>query len=235
MMALPEQALAGDFRLIPIMLDFPAGVKSGVITLINEGVEKNSFQLTAAEWLQDKDGKDSFVGAPGLIYYPKIVTIDPGQRQVIRIGLKGPVSAVERTYRLFIEEMPDPQKVKKGVSVLIRFGAPLFVKPANEVLKGTIEHIALSHGTVSATVKNSGTVHFRIKNVVFTGKSADGNEIFSQEVEGWYLLHDASRPYQAAIPSDVCRKLSTIEINVDADILTLHERLGPITQEMCRP
>ena len=61
----------------------------------------------------------------------------------------------------------------------------------------------------------------KLRSVTFSGKAADGKELYSKEVAGWYILNGMSSSYEAEIPKDVCGQLAKIDINVrteDKDI-----------------
>lgn len=235
---LPRPAAAGEFRVMPISLEFEKEVKSGVITVANEGKDKLTLQISLSEWTQDVEGKDVYAESADLVFYPRIMTLEPKSQQIIRVGTKGTRSAAEKTYRLFIEEIPEPKRNENPegakVSVAIRFAPPLFVKPLAEAANGIIEKIDLSRGALIVKVKNTGNVHVTITAVAVRGLSSDGKEVFSREIAGWYLLHGASRAYTTGITADVCRKLSNLAIDVKTDQFTLNGSLA-VQKEMCSP
>ncbi len=224
----------GEFRVSPIRLDLDARAKSGVITVVNEAEEKLQCQLKAFEWTQDGEGKDVYTETQDIIFFPKLMTIDPKSDRIVRAGIKIPAVAKEKTYRLFIEEIPEPKKAEgTAVAVTIRFGVPIFVKPVKEEAKGTIEKITFSKGTVTISVKNTGNVHLIINSVNLLGKDAQGEKTFSKELSGWYLLNGVSRLYSAPIPPDVCTKTTTVEVEVRTDKLNLNSKLD-VDKSMCR-
>lgn len=204
---IPSTAFAGEWRVTPIRLEFDARAKSGVITLINEGDEKLNFQIKAAEWTQDAEGKDQYQETNELIFFPRIMALDKKEERVIRTGIRIPATTREKTYRLFIEEIPAPQKVEGTiVAINLRFGVPIFVKPLKVDPKGGIERIELSKGVLNASLKNMGNVHFVINSIDVRGKSSKGEEVFSKELSGWYLLSGVTRHYTMPIPEAVCKE-----------------------------
>ena len=239
MAVLPVLAAAGEFQVSPIMLDLGKANKSGTITVNNAGTDKINLQVQAMEWKQDAEGKDHYSETNDIIYFPKIVTVDKGDSQLIRVGIKEGLTEREKTYRLYIQEIPDPGKAapNKGkfqIAVMIRFGVPIFIKPLSENLKGIVDAVTVAKGTATAVVKNTGNVHFKITTVTIRGRMPDGQEVFSKELQGWYLLAGAVREYSAAIPQDVCVKLAQIEVSVKAEESTF-SGVQSITKEMCHP
>lgn len=228
-------AFSGEFRVTPIRLDFDRGAKSGVITIVNEGEDKLNVQMRAFEWSQDAEGKDQYTETNDIIYFPRIMSLDKKEEKIIRAGIKMPATAKEKTYRLFIEEIPQPKKDEGvNVAIAIRFGIPIFVKPLKEELKGEIEKVDLSKGVLNALIKNKGNTHFIIHSIDIKGKNEKGEEIFSKELSGWYLLSGVSRPYMVTIPEGTCKALSRLDIEAKTDRFKLNGKLD-VDQTMCNP
>jgi fimbrial chaperone protein len=232
---IPSIAFSGEFRVTPIRLDFDRGTKSGVITIVNEGGDKLNVQMRAFEWTQNADGKDQYTETNDIIFFPRIMTLEKSEDKILRAGIKIPATAKEKTYRLFIEEIPEPKKAEGvNVAIAIRFGVPIFVKPLKEEVKGEIEKVDLSKGTLNALVKNIGNSHFIINSVDIKGKNVKGEETFSKELSGWYLLSGVSRRYTITIPQEVCKALSKLDIEVKTDRFKLNGKLD-VDQAMCNP
>ena len=228
-------ALAGDFQVSPITLELGRGTNSGVFTVINEGQEKINFQIAVSEWTQDSTGKDVYSETTDIIFFPKIMTLEVGEQRVIRVGLKGPWGREEKTYRIFIEQIPSREKsAGVNIAVSIRFAPPIFVKPAEIKTSGAIDTIQLARGKISAVVRNTGNVHFRITSIWIKGRSASGAEVFSQEIAGWYLLNHVARNIEASFPQEKCEELSSIEIEAKMENFNLTGKMD-VQKGMCSP
>jgi fimbrial chaperone protein len=226
-------ALAGDFQVSPITLELAQGVNSGVFTVINEGQEKINFQITLSEWTQDSTGKDVYSESTDIIFFPKIMTLEVGEQRVIRVGLKGSRGLLEKTYRIFIEQIPSREKsTGVNIAVSIRFAPPIFVKPAEIKAGGAIDTIALAKGKISAIVRNTGNVHFRMTSILIKGRSVSGAEVFVKEIAGWYLLNHVARNIEASFPQEKCKELSSIEIEAKTEKFNLNGKLD-VQRGMC--
>lgn len=231
----PILALSGEFRVTPIRLDFDRGTKSGVVTIINEGSDKLNLQMKAFEWTQNVEGKDQYTETNDLIFFPRMMTLEKGDEKILRVGIRIPATTKEKTYRLFIEEIPEPRKAEGvNVAIAIRFGVPIFVKPLKEELKGEIEKIELSKGVLNIVIKNKGNTHFIIQSIDIKGKNARGEESFSRELSGWYLLSGVSRVSTLSIAKESCIDLTKIDLEVKTDRFTLNGKLD-VDQAMCIP
>lgn len=229
----PLPAAAG-WRVIPIRLDFDQQTRSGVITLTNDGETSITFAIEAVEWSQDEQGQDQYTPTQDLVFFPKILTIEPNKERVVRAGIRAPATKQEKTYRLFIKEAASSQKKPEGtaVSIAIKFGVPIFAKPGREEIKGEIRQTMVSNNQVRLTVANTGNGHFRIGTVRLAGENATGEAIFSQEVNGWYLLAGANKEFSFPFPAGTCLQLKTLNIQMNADRLYLDKKIE-IDPTMC--
>lgn len=232
---IPSIAFSGEFRVSPIRLEFDRTTRSGVITIVNEGNEKLNVQMKAFEWTQNAEGRDQYAETNDLIFFPRLMSLEKNEEKILRAGIRIPATTKEKTYRLFIEEIPEPRKAEGvNVAIAIRFGVPIFVKPLKEEVKGEIEKVELSKGVLNIDVRNRGNTHFIIQSIEVKGKNAKGEALFSKELSGWYLLAGVSRRHSLAIPQESCNELTKLEIEIKTDRLTLSGKLD-VDQAMCLP
>jgi fimbrial chaperone protein len=230
-----------NFQVQPTTMDLGRNVKSGVFSVINNGSDKIDFQVSVKEWNQDEKGKDVYVDTKEIVFFPKIMSVEANSQRAVRIGLKTPPSAREKTYRLFVEEIPSPKKttdveanknIKAGLTIAFRFAMPIFVKPLQPQESYVFEKIDMFKGGVKAIVKNTGNVHIKLRAVKFSGKTADGKEIYSKEVAGWYILNGLSIPYEADVPKEICGQLATIEVSAQTESSNINGTLN-VQKNMC--
>lgn len=223
---LPTLSLAGDWRVIPIRLDFDHQEKSGVIRLINNADTKLILQITAAEWTQDQEGADHYAETSDIIFFPKILTIPPKEERILRAGIKMPAVKVEKTYRIFIEEIPEPRAQEgSAVTVAIRFGLPVFLVPLQVQPLGEIRQARLVDGEFRAQVANPGNVHFQITDLSVRGIDGEGKEIFRHPLKAWYLLAGASRTYALSLQPEECARAEKLSFELASGQVNLVETL----------
>lgn len=232
-MCLAESASAGEWRVAPIRLDLGSDTRSGVISVLNEGTGRFQVQMRAFLWEQDDQGKDRLTETNDLIFFPRIMVFEKPEERILRAGIKIPATTKEKTYRLFIEEIPEPKKAEgTNIAVAIRFGVPIFVKPLKEEVKGEISKIELAKGECRVTVRNSGNVHFTIASITIRGKDLQGRETYSGKLDGWYLLNGASRIYTAKLPKGACTGTSKLDVEVQTNKFVLNGNLD-VDTSMC--
>lgn len=227
---------AGDFSVNPIRLELGAAAKSGVIGVKNESLEPLSFQLQAMAWTQDEAGKDQYAETQNLVFFPKIMTVAPGEEGLIRIGSKNAIVPTEKTYRLFIEEMPGaakkPAESGAQINVLIRFGAPVFITPLKPEDKLDIERLDISQGLLTLAVKNTGNRHQMVQGIALKGSDAHGNAVYSLTLADRYLLTGTAKSYSTSIDAGQCAKIASLSVEFKTDRLTVTRKLD-VTRAMC--
>lgn len=207
----PLPAQAAIFSVYPTGMTFEPGSRASVIGINNKDDRPIRFQLTLVEWTQDAKGEDIYTPSNDLIYFPRQLTVKPGDRGIVRVGPKDIPKGTEKTYRLRVEELPEPLPENAGtvVNLTITFAMPVFLGKPDMRPRASIASLGMQESKLVATVQNIGISHFRIESLEVKG--ADG---FTQNVAGWYLLGGASRQYALDIPPDVCRAQKRLSLNV---------------------
>lgn len=216
-------ARAGEFTVNPIRMELGGQAKTGAFVIRNDGKEKLSFQLRGMSWTQDGAGQDHYEDAADLVFFPRILVIDSEKEAIVRIGVRETVVPVERTYRLFIEELPQPPSsaasAPKGaaLTVLIRFGAPIFVRPVHPQNKLEIDRFELSGGSVRLTVRNSGNQHQLVEGINLKGLGPRAESLYATTLADRYLLAGTVKQYTAAIPKATCETLASLVAEIKTD------------------
>ncbi|GAB4369018.1 MAG: hypothetical protein Kow00128_14850 [Deltaproteobacteria bacterium] len=234
-LALPAVVSAEGWRVSPIRLELGRQAKSGVVTVTNDSGNRLQLQMKAFSWSQDAEGKDRYEETGEIIFFPKMMIFDKAEEKILRAGIKVPATKTEKTYRLYLEEIPGPRKTEgTAVAIAIRFGLPIFVAPIKEEPKGEIARIGLKKAALDVEVANSGNVHFVIRSITVQGKNGKGEEIFTRELSGWYLLAGARRTYSTEVPPEICPNLAAVDVAVDTDRFPLSGHLDA-DPAMCSP
>ncbi len=229
-------ASAISFDIKPVRIFLDARTKIEKIVVKNTSDEDISLQLKAYKWSQDAEGKDAYEETSDIIVFPKIVTMKKEEDRIIRVGTKLNSGAIEKTYRIYINEIPVAGDAPQGAALrmLVKAGIPLFLSPLKPTPKGKIESISVKHGMLEMMLKNDGNLHFIIRSITVRGKNAIGEDLFEREIGGWYLLSGASRLYTTQIPQEICQDVVKLDTAVKTDRFTLHGGLD-VNKAMCLP
>lgn len=188
----------------PISISLDAKRPADAVTFHNGTAESKVIQVEIMNWAHE-NGEDRFTPATDLLVSPPMFRVVAGAKQVVRVGLKsraGANSPSEKTYRLFLQEVPEtaPVPVMEGggaaLRLLLRFGVPVFIKPAKAMPESiTWQAARRADGSIALGVTNNGNRHLRISEVRLesAGKfAAAGNfaYVFAGETYTWSLKTD---------------------------------------------
>jgi fimbrial chaperone protein len=234
-------ANSGQFDIQPVSIDFS---RSGDVTLLalrNLGARTMRLQVEAYAWEQNPDGTLKLSDTDDILYFPQMFELRSGATQNVRVGTTAAPGAVEKTYRIFIEELPEAadsvplQASSRSVSLRVapRVGVPVFVRPVKAVEQLTIDNIAITGGLVGFELRNTGTVHLIPTKIRVDGRTASGATAFGQELTGWYILAGGVRQYRLPIPRSDCASLSEITIRVVTADGRDYEGQAPVAPGAC--
>ncbi|MFC1855474.1 molecular chaperone [Thermodesulfobacteriota bacterium] len=213
---MPLHAFAGSFKTVPLKLYMEAKTKSTNLKIVNTSEETLNLQLKSVKWTQNENGQDNYEPTKDILFFPKMLTIEKGDSQIVRVGYKGKqVITDEQTYRLFVKELPVAKPGEQVLKMALNIGLPVFIKPAEGTIKMSLEEAKLANDMLVVKIKNSGTSHFVVSKVHATGFDASGSESFKAEQPGWYVLPGISKYFSVKIPRDGCLNTSDIKILVD--------------------
>lgn len=222
----PAAARAGQINVNPLRFTFGPGQSIGTLTLQNVGADPLRMQLHVFGWSQSANGAMQLAATRDIVAFPSLISLAPGEIRQIRVGYVGGKAVSEKTYRLFLEELPSLAGLQRGVGLAVRtrVGVPLFVEPENAKPKGRIAAVAVRRGHVEVGVVNDGSAFFMANRVAIRALDADGRPVLTREQPGWYVLAGDRRLYDFSIPGTVCGRIRGIALDVQTDAgLTLRE------------
>lgn len=226
-------ASAGSFKAVPVKLFMDAQSETTILKIINQGDEKVTIQLDAKTWRQNDMGKDVYNETGDIIFFPKIATIEKNEEQIIRIGYQGMQENREKTYRLFMQELPVSKPGEMALKFALTISIPIFVQPSTEApADWTAEAAGLSEETLKVKVKNSGNRHIMVSKIKAVGLDESGAEVFSADVAGWYTLAGISKIFQFPVPYGDCLKVQTLQVKTEVEKDTKTFSLN-VEKDMC--
>ena len=226
-MVSPPAASAATFSVNPTQINLSARVTSALLTLRNDSDEMLRFQLSAFTWNQGVTGDIQLAATDEVIFFPALLTLAPKEERRIRIGTTATPGGQEKTYRIFVEELPSAETSRSGaaVRVLTKMGIPVFVRPARETATATLGDLGVRDGTLRFSLSNTGTVHIVPQRIRVRGVGARGEAVFEREVTGWYILPGGRRDFELPIPSAECARTASVQIEAAFESMSLKESL----------
>jgi len=228
---LSADGFTANFSVSPIRVFFDGTQKTNVLTVKNMSERPVSLEIKTVLWEHDQ----TYSPTGDIIFFPKMLTIDVGEEKIIRIGHKITPGPAEKTYRMFVSEIP-LARTEEGTTlqVVMNLGVPIFIQPLKSIPEGEIETVSLSEGKLHIGLKNSGNVHFIIKSIRVSGQDNTASELFSAEMAGWYLLAGNAKEYTLDIAKETCLKIKNLRIHIETDRFSM-EKDATVTNEMCLP
>jgi fimbrial chaperone protein len=210
--------LAADFSVNPLRVYLDKGHTTESIKVRNDHLKELTMQLRAYTWSQDEEGRDVYEPTGDLVFFPKLLTLEPGQTRLVRVGVPGAPPDDEESYRIYLEELPDTREVPKGqLRTLLRVGVPVFRRPLQQQQAGDVIGVELIDCRARFRFANRGNTHIRLKKVVVRALGEAGDEIDSGELKGWYVLAGRDRFYEYTLSEDICTETQRIEVNVESE------------------
>ena len=218
-MFLAVALLAAGLNVSPVQVRLTPEESKALITLRNDGGVETRFQVSAVAW--DEDAVKGMVLTPttDVVFFPALFALKAGETRNVRVGVTVPFGPVEKTYRVFIEELPPPEKpsTTSSVRVLTRVGIPIFVAPQKALNDVKVSPVALGGGKAAVEVRNAGTEHFRVDAVKLEGVAQGGARMFEKQASGWYVLAGGHKKYELEIPREECARVRRLIVSVKTE------------------
>jgi fimbrial chaperone protein len=218
-------AAAATFTVDPTQILLTGRSGSVLLTLRNESTETLQFQLSVFAWAQSPSGEMQLEPTEDIVFFPTLLTLKPNETRRVRVGSATTQEVREKTYRIFVEELPPAATVAgSGVRVLTKMGIPIFLRPVKEVATASLTDVRQQDGRLKFTLSNEGTVHFVPRNIKVRGLAGSATA-FERALEGWYLLAGGRRDFETALPKDGCAQVTSIVVDVQFESGQVQERL----------
>lgn len=194
-------AQGGSLTVTPVVVTLDDKTRSAALTVKNEGNEARVIQTELLRWTQ-KNGADEQTPSRDILVNPPMATLQPGQTQTVRVGLKREADhAQELAYRLYLTEVPPPSEHFTGMRIALRLGVPVYVSPtARPSARLGWRAARAANGALLLTVLNDGNRHLRVDSfkVIDTGT---GRSLGASLSAPFTLLAGQGRRYSLALPA----------------------------------
>jgi fimbrial chaperone protein len=152
------------------------------------------------------------------------------------VGYNGPrLEGRERTFRVFISEIPDQGPDAPTLAMALRLGVPVFVEPRHPKPAAELAALEVKDGKLRVTVANTGNVYQIAGRIEVGGRDKAGAETFRAEGNGWYVLSGAKRRFEVPLPEADCRRSAALEVVVHLDGREAKGRAGVPGPGACKP
>lgn len=208
--------------IAPLRLGLAASYTTGSITVVNTSPSKMIMQTRVYRWAQDH-GVDILTPTGDLIVGPPIFVIGPGEEQVMRVGLRAPITSdAEQTYRIVISEVPSTNQAQ-GLTFALHESLPIFVAPVGAAVASaewSAKRSDVSH--VVLTLYNNGNVHIETRALRLSSLESRGASYDAMLVK--YVLPGQSTSWILKLPKPLEAGNVALEAMTDQGLLraTVH-------------
>lgn len=206
-------AQAASLRVAPVVLDLRAPTAASTIRIWNDARRPINVQIRVLRWTQ-KNGEDAYEVTNDVVASPPITTLRPGGENLIRIvrTSKRPVNG-EESYRLVVDELPDPSRRVAGTVVLVvRHSIPVFFGTTDASGASPSWSVQQRRGGYLVTVRNRGSMRLKISNLAL---SSGGKALARREGLVGYALGNSTAKW--FVPATGRSRVSDGSVAISAD------------------
>jgi P pilus assembly chaperone PapD len=192
------------------------------------------IQANGFLWQQALDGTLVTTPTDKLLVFPVILTLQPGEIRLLRVGTTIKSDQNERSYRVIISAFPlDASQETSGASLSMRarVSIPIFVAPIKLQTDADVVDPVAHKNRLTFGVRNGGTAHFSVKAAHVTVTGAGGEILSSGSVAGWYVLAGDQRPFSYPLAAGVCAKAAAVTISLDGPPVPVKKTFDRVSKQ----
>jgi fimbrial chaperone protein len=209
-------AWAGSFEIDPVRLSLAPSERSEDFTVTNKTASDITFSVRTYVWSQSPTDELHLDDTDDVLAFPETFTVPAHSVQRVRVGLATPATGAERTYRLYISQLPNAPTASRGLhlAIVTRVGIPLFASPlaseseANPVIANAVQ----SRSSAVVSLRNEGTIHLNPSDLTLTLVAADKSIVWKRSVPVWYVLAHSERALTVPIPESACSRAASLRV-----------------------
>ena len=174
-----QPAEAVSLRVAPTTVELIAPDSSAVLNLRNEAKRPINVQIRVFRWSQEA-GVEQLKPTSDVVASPPATELGPNADYVVRIVRvsKAPVRT-EESYRIVVDELPDPSRRKAGtVSLVVRHSIPVFFRDADASSPQVSWGLTAAGNSLMLTARNKGDSRLRLSDLALSqsGKRVGGRK-----------------------------------------------------------
>lgn len=208
-------ALAGGLQIAPVSVTLHATQNADGIWLSNEGDTPLNAQVRVWRWMQS-GYSDKLVNARGLVISPPMLTLVPGEKQLVRVIRAGPTTRnAEDAWRLSVDELPPAKREKNHIQFVMHYSVPVFVQPdgLTEAMPKLQWKLVQADGKAFIEVHNQGNSHAQLARATFiTDRGA--RKIISPGLLG-YVLPGSTMRWIIPVSAGDARRGGKVEVMIN--------------------
>ncbi len=210
-------ASAGALTISPMRLSIHPERQTTELRVSNGGEATAHVQFQLFTWSQDAEGDTTREPSKDLLFFPKILSIEPGNSRVVRFGWSQAWPEREKSYRFLIRELPVDTPGETAMRMVINLDMPVFVPPRKSQQAWRIDPPLMHPDGLHVPVINTGNVHVRLTNVEVQTVDDGGQTLVRETAGGWYVLAGSSFTFVVPLKRADCESASTLIVTAQTE------------------
>ncbi|QND53212.1 molecular chaperone [Phyllobacterium sp. 628] len=181
---------AASLRVAPTNLEMVAPGSASVLTLTNEAKRPINVQIRVFRWTQT-NGVEQLEPTNDVVVSPPSTVLSGNKDYLVRVirVSKKPVVR-EESYRVIVDELPDPARRKSGtVALVVRYSIPVFFKEPDASAPKVTWTLKRVNGSLVLAARNNGDSRLRLSDLQLT---QGGRDVGTRKGLVGYVLGGAS-------------------------------------------
>jgi fimbrial chaperone protein len=191
----------------PVIVEMTGLTRTSVVavTLSDKASAPMRLQAELLRWRQDVHGASVTTPSDDLLVSPPIADLQPGDKQMFRLALRGARTAPEElTYRLILENIAEPEVAPNStpgmnIKFRMRYDLPVLLAPAGPVVnalrwKPCEPDVAPSTATACVRLFNAGNRRVKVQTLTLMGDHwqqalslKDGKNVLAGSEREWHV------------------------------------------------
>lgn len=158
-------ASAASLAVAPVRIALNENDPVATMRIENVGAEATRVQLRVFSWHQS-NGEEFLEPTRDILVNPSLFEVKPDKVQLARFGLRTQSGAIEKSYRLVLDEIPEfAPNVPGHIRTLLRITIPIFVTARGEMAKIIWNLWPEDSKSVMISARNTGNAHLQINQL----------------------------------------------------------------------
>ncbi len=192
------------------------------LQLANQRLHDMRFRVSVHAWTQRDDGEMVLGPTDDVRAYPPHLEVNAHDRAKVRVLASPRFGAVERSYRIVVEEVP-----RAASGVRMRIAIPVFLASTSPRTSARVDEVRVgADGRVRFAIVNEGSVHIRPRAVEVVGLDARGREVEREREPGWYVLPGGVLHHELTLGASMC-DVARVEVRVEGAAIAPRRAAAP--------
>jgi len=219
-LAAATAACAGAMQVSPVLID-AVGQQTATLHLRNTGDQPLTAQVRVLRWSQTAAGEDRLEPTEDVAASPPIASLGPRADYVVRlVRQRDTPPNGEESYRILVDELPNPQNHVNGVALVIRQSIPVFFATRDRTPPKVTWRIETTDGKAALVGVNAGDRRLRLSDIKL--RDEHGGEVsFGAGLRGYVLGHSLVR-WRSTREGDVGRLRGRVFVDATTEGGAIH-------------